>query len=200
MSERATLEVSDQELVARSQRGDQAAFGQIYTRYERAVYRYVYHMIGDPDEAEDIKQDCFVKAHRTLPGFRGDCSLLTWLLKVAGNLCRDRIKSRVRRGEMALLPELEATLPDDRPQGADPAQILQRKYMASARASGAGRTAGSAARPDRPARFAGAELSADRRRAGLFGIERETAPVPGQTRLQRAYGLAASGGIAPLFQ
>ena len=132
MTERALLESSDQELVARSQRGDQEAFGQIYARHERAVYRYVYHMIGDPDEAEDIKQDTFVKAHRTLPGFRGDCSLLTWLLKVAGNLCRDRIKSRVRRGEMALLPELEATLPDERPHGADPAQIVQRRYMDAA--------------------------------------------------------------------
>ena len=132
MQDRMLLDCSEQELVARSQRGDQAAFGQIYARYERSVYRFVYHMIGDADEAEDIKQDTFVKAHRTLPGFRGDCSLQTWLLKVAGNLCRDRIKSRARRGEVGMLPELEATLPDDRPSGADPAQILERKYMQGA--------------------------------------------------------------------
>ena len=132
MSERVLLQQqTDQELIARCQGGDLEAFGQIYARYERPVYRYVYHMIGNADEAEDIKQDTFVKAHRTLPGFRGDCSLLTWLLKVAGNLCRDRIKSQNRRGEVGLVPEMEALLTDNSAEGADPAQILERKYMQS---------------------------------------------------------------------
>ncbi len=123
------VQIPDQELIARCQRGDLDAFGQIYARYERAVYRYVYHMLGDPDDADDVKQDTFVKAYRTLPGFRGDCSLLTWLLKVAGNLCRDRHKTRTRRGEMALLPEIAAELPDPGDLGADPAVLLERKDL-----------------------------------------------------------------------
>ncbi len=122
------LHASDQDLVRRSQRGDQEAFGVLYDRHERAVYRYAYHMLGDPDEADDIKQETFVKAYRTLPGFRGDCSLLTWLLKVAGNLCRDRAKSRSRRSEVGLAPELEATLYDKGSYGADPANELERKH------------------------------------------------------------------------
>lgn len=119
----------DQDLISRCQRGDLDAFGQIYARYERVVYRYAYHMLGDPDDADDIKQDTFVKAYRTLPGFRGDCSLLTWLLKVAGNLCRDRHKTRIRRGETALLPEIVADLPDSSDLGADPAMLLERKDL-----------------------------------------------------------------------
>jgi RNA polymerase sigma-70 factor, ECF subfamily len=123
---------SDQELIARCREGDVEAFGLIYERYERPVYRFAYHMLGDPDEADDIKQDTFVKAYRTLPGFRGDCSLLTWLLKVTGNLCRDRRKSQSRRGEMELLPEFEATLSDHSEYGSDPATLMERKYMRSA--------------------------------------------------------------------
>lgn len=122
-------QLPDRELITRCQRGDVDAFGEIYSRYERVVYRYAYHMLGNQDDADDIMQDTFVKAYRTLPGFRGDCSLLTWLLKVAGNLCRDRHKMRTRRGESALLPEIEATLPDLTDFGADPAKLMERKDM-----------------------------------------------------------------------
>jgi RNA polymerase sigma-70 factor (ECF subfamily) len=120
---------SDQELIARSREGDLEAFGMLYERYERPVYRFAYHMLGDPDDADDIKQDTFLKAYRTLPGFRGECSLLTWLLKVAGNLCRDRLKSRSRRGEVALIPEIEADLSDASELGMDPAILLERKDL-----------------------------------------------------------------------
>lgn len=123
------MQLSDQELIARCQRGDLDAFGQIYERYERIVYRFAYHMLGDPDDADDVKQDTFLKAYRTLPGFRGDCSLTTWLLKVAGNLCRDRHKTRTRRGETPLIPEIEASLPDLSDLGGDPARLLERKDL-----------------------------------------------------------------------
>jgi RNA polymerase sigma-70 factor, ECF subfamily len=127
-----SVEATDQELVARCREGDPVAFGMIYQRHERAVYRFAYHMLGDPDEADDIKQDTFVKAFRTIPGFRGDCSLLTWLLKVTGNLCRDKRKSQARRGETAILPELEATLCDTSERGSDPARQAERRFMRSA--------------------------------------------------------------------
>lgn len=124
-----SVQVTDKELVARCREGDPVAFGMVYERYERAVYRFAYHMLGDPDEADDIKQDTFVKAFRTIPGFRGDCSLLTWLLKVTGNLCRDKRKSQARRGETAILPELEATLYDTSERGSDPARQAERRFM-----------------------------------------------------------------------
>lgn len=123
------VQQSDQELIARCRLGDREAFGMIYARYERPVYRFAYHMLGDPDEADDIKQDTFVKAFRTLPGFREECSLLTWLLKVASNLCRDKHKTQTRRGETALLPEMEVSLYDSSELGQDPADALERKYL-----------------------------------------------------------------------
>lgn len=125
-------QISDDQLVARCRRGDLEAFGMVYARFSRQVYRFSYHMLGDPDEADDIKQDTFVKAYQAMPGFRGDCSLQTWLLKIAGNLCRDRIKTRTRRGEMELLPEIEDCLHDASSLGADPADTLERKDMRAA--------------------------------------------------------------------
>ncbi|MCX6382725.1 MAG: sigma-70 family RNA polymerase sigma factor [Armatimonadetes bacterium] len=123
------LQTDERELIRRCQLGDREAFGVLFDRYERPVYRYAYHILGDPDEADDIKQDTFVKAYRTLPGFRGECSLLTWLLKIAGNLCRDKIKSRARRSEVGLVPEIEATLFDNGSYGADPAIEVERREM-----------------------------------------------------------------------
>ncbi len=125
----ALVQQDDWELITRCRQGDLEAFGQIYARYARPVYRYAYHMLGDPDDADDLKQDAFVKAQRTLAGFRGDCSLQTWLLKIVGNLCRDRLKSRLRRGEVAWKPEMENDLRDARDGGGDPAALVERKDL-----------------------------------------------------------------------
>ena len=123
------VQFSEEELIARCREGDLEAFGQLYARYERPVYRFAYHILGDPDDADDVKQDVFLKVYRTIGGFRGECSLQTWLLKVTGNLCRDRIKTRLRRGETAMLPEIEADLYDMSELGRDPAEVLERKDM-----------------------------------------------------------------------
>ncbi len=120
--------LTDQELLLRCRSGDLDAFGEIYTRYSRVVYRYAVRMLSDPDDADDVMQDTFVKAFRTLPGFRGDCSLLTWLLKITGNLCRDRYKMRTRRGDTVWLDQI-GDLPDLSEHGADPADILERKDL-----------------------------------------------------------------------
>jgi RNA polymerase sigma-70 factor (ECF subfamily) len=123
------VQLSDQELIERCRQGDIDAFGQVYARYERTVYRFAYHMLGHPDDADDIKQDTFVKVYRSLPNFRGQCGLLTWLLKVAANLCRDRLKSQSRRGEVRLVTEMELDLRDHGEMGADPALLLERKDL-----------------------------------------------------------------------
>ncbi len=120
---------SDEEVVARCRSGDLEAFGLLYARYARQVYRFSYHMLGDADEADDIKQDTFLKAYQALHGFRGDCGLQTWLLKIAGNLCRDRLKSRARRGEIELIPEIADNLHDPVGIGTDPAAALERKHL-----------------------------------------------------------------------
>lgn len=120
-------QLPDNELLSRCRQGNLEAFGLLYSRYVLQVYRFSYHMLGDADDADDVKQDTFVKAYQALPNFRGDCSLQTWLLKIAGNLCRDRLKMRMRRGEMEMLPEIEDSLHDPSSYGIDPAESLERK-------------------------------------------------------------------------
>jgi RNA polymerase sigma-70 factor, ECF subfamily len=58
--------------------------------YRARLLRFVTFSIGDPDLAESITQDCFLKAYNGRAGFRGDCSVNTWLTSIAVNLIRDQ--------------------------------------------------------------------------------------------------------------
>ncbi len=62
--------------------------------YKPKIFRYVAFSLSDRDAAESITQDCFLKAHRTRAQFRGDCSISTWLMRIAFNLVRDYTKSQ----------------------------------------------------------------------------------------------------------
>ncbi len=61
--------------------------------YQAKVFRFVAFSVRDFDAAETITQDCFLKAHNTRNQFRGDCSISTWLMKIAFNLVRDHTKT-----------------------------------------------------------------------------------------------------------
>jgi len=58
--------------------------------YRPRLLRFVTFSIGDPDLAESITQDCFLKAYNGRDKFRGDCSVNTWLTSIALNLIRDQ--------------------------------------------------------------------------------------------------------------
>ena len=56
----------DEKLVRRAQKGDKAAFAELFTRYEGRIFGYVYRMVGDRAWAEDIAQEAFIQAHQYL--------------------------------------------------------------------------------------------------------------------------------------
>lgn len=62
--------------------------------YRSRIYRYALLSLKDPDLAETITQDCFLKAFNARKDFRGDCSVATWLTRIATNLIRDCTRSR----------------------------------------------------------------------------------------------------------
>ena len=62
--------------------------------YRSRIYRYALLSLRDPDLAESVTQDCFLKAYRARDEFRGDCSVATWLTRIATNLIRDATRSR----------------------------------------------------------------------------------------------------------
>jgi RNA polymerase sigma-70 factor (ECF subfamily) len=62
--------------------------------YRSRIYRYALLSLRDPDLAETVTQDCFLRAYKARDEFRGDCSVATWLTRIATNLVRDTTRSR----------------------------------------------------------------------------------------------------------
>lgn len=87
-------------LVKKAQAGDEAAFAVLVETYERFVYHTALRVLrmygGSPEDGEDVAQNAFLKAWRSLPSFRGDCAFSTWIYRIAVNCARDhcRIASR----------------------------------------------------------------------------------------------------------
>jgi RNA polymerase sigma-70 factor (ECF subfamily) len=95
---------TDEELVARSIRGDAESFNQLVLRWERPIYALAYRTIGREEDARDVCQETFLRAFRALPRFRGQAKFSSWLYRIAINLCRDWMR-RERRAPMVQLPE-----------------------------------------------------------------------------------------------
>jgi RNA polymerase sigma-70 factor, ECF subfamily len=69
-------------------------FDEIVRRHQRRVYRFLFMLLRDPDEADNLTQECFLRAYQGLGGFRGESSVETWLLHIAANLARDHARNR----------------------------------------------------------------------------------------------------------
>ena len=88
----------DLELVRRCQKGDDVAFGQLISRYQRKVFTIALGMVKTPDDAMDIAQEAFIKVHRYIGNFQGSSSFYTWLYRIIVNLCIDHLR---RSGKFA---------------------------------------------------------------------------------------------------
>ncbi|GAB5498939.1 MAG: RNA polymerase sigma factor RpoE [Pseudohongiellaceae bacterium] len=90
-------EETDQQLVERVLQGNKNAFNLLVLRYQHRVAALVGRFIHDPQEAEDVCQEAFIKAYRALPLFRGDSAFYTWLYRIAVNTAKNYLVSRNRR-------------------------------------------------------------------------------------------------------
>ncbi|MEN9661545.1 MAG: hypothetical protein RL324_494 [Verrucomicrobiota bacterium] len=90
MSSKAQEVAFDQTLVARFKGGDQAAFDEMVSRYWDRIYSMVHQLLRNQQDAEEVTQDAFIRAHRGLVNFRGDSAFSTWLYQIATNLARNR--------------------------------------------------------------------------------------------------------------
>jgi RNA polymerase sigma-70 factor (ECF subfamily) len=86
----------DEELVARSKHGDIDAFEELVCLYERKVFTVTYRLMGNREDASDLAQETFLRAFQSLNGFRGEASFLTWICRIATNVCRDELRKRCR--------------------------------------------------------------------------------------------------------
>jgi RNA polymerase sigma-70 factor, ECF subfamily len=99
----------EQALINRVRAGDSNAFYDLVRPHERAIYVTAYSILQEPSEAEDVAQETVLKAFRSLHQFRGDARFGTWLITIAMNEARMRLRSRQR----ARFESLDATAPDD---------------------------------------------------------------------------------------
>lgn len=93
-------------MVRRAREGDLAAFRTIVDQNKLAVFRLAYDMTGNRHDAEDISQEVFVKAYRSLDRFRGEAKLSSWLYRITVNACHD-LRSRKAWATMRPDGELE---------------------------------------------------------------------------------------------
>ena len=85
---------SDAELVARAQRGEEAAFEALFHAHKRRVYHLCFRMVGNTAEAEELTQDAFLQVFRKIHTFRGDSAFSTWLHRLSVNIVLMRLRRK----------------------------------------------------------------------------------------------------------
>lgn len=83
-------------LIIRARQGDQAAWIALVADHQEVIFRLAYLILGDPDDAEDVAQDTFIRAYRSLDRFDVRRPLRPWLLRIATNLARNQLRSSGR--------------------------------------------------------------------------------------------------------
>ena len=92
----------DEALVRRTQKGDSSAFDVLVGRYKERLYATVYHMTSNHEDANDLVQETFIKAYKSLRSFRGQSSFYTWVYRIAVNRTINFIKRRKNRSQYSL--------------------------------------------------------------------------------------------------
>ncbi len=126
-------ESADGELVECAKRGDVAAYEQIVERYREPVFRAAYLVTRSSADAQEIAQDVFVKAFGALGRFRAGASLRPWLLQIAVNEARNRLRGTARRDALTVRAAAERSAEDsDQSPEAALLESEQRRELLSA--------------------------------------------------------------------
>jgi RNA polymerase sigma-70 factor (ECF subfamily) len=125
---------ADWALVQECAAGSEDACTRLVTDHQRMVYQLALHLLGDPQEALDLSQEVFLKVFRTLPQFRGQSTLRTWIYRIVVNQASNRQRwwRRRRRSQQVAIEEhtaLHGELPDAR-EFSMPDRVLQERETA----------------------------------------------------------------------
>jgi RNA polymerase sigma-70 factor (ECF subfamily) len=102
---------NDTAVVEAVKAGDIDAFGQLVDRHKRKLYGVIIRLVGDPDVAEELSQETFVKAYAAISKFRVDSTFGTWLVQIGIHAARDHIRraQRLRERRVVSLNVLHET-------------------------------------------------------------------------------------------
>lgn len=92
--EDVTQAETDEQLVRKSQQDDERAFGELVSRYESKVYSLALKMVRNPEDAEDVLQDTFLRAYRGIKSFKGNSTFSTWIYRITANSALMRLRKR----------------------------------------------------------------------------------------------------------
>ncbi|PYX08205.1 MAG: RNA polymerase subunit sigma-24 [Acidobacteria bacterium] len=128
--------IDDSLLIREAQRGNRAAFEELVRHYDQAVLRLAMHLTGSDTEAQDIYQEAFLKAYKSVGNFRFECSFYTWIYRIVTNLCLDHLrKKQVRKEDAPVATDAEGEqydvlerVPDGR-AAANPERDLMRREL-----------------------------------------------------------------------
>lgn len=90
-------DLDESTIVSRAQDGDLEAFEWLVSAHQGGVFRLAFRMLNDHAEAEDVVQETFIAAWRSLPGLSSPQAFIPWLYRSATNKCFDLLRSRQRR-------------------------------------------------------------------------------------------------------
>ena len=94
--------IEETSLVRRAQDGDLPAYDELVRKHQERIYATIYHMTSNHEDANDLAQDTFIKAHSALKSFKGGSSFYTWLYRIAVNKTINFLKSRKNKQAMSL--------------------------------------------------------------------------------------------------
>ena len=103
---------ADQSALDRARQGDLSAYNELVLKYQGRIFAKVFSLLRNRQDAEEITQDTFIRAHRVLASFRGTATFSTWIHQIGTNLARNRYwywRRRKRDQSMSL----DADLGDD---------------------------------------------------------------------------------------
>ncbi len=135
--ERDPDSTGDRALVDAARAGDRDAFRTLFERYHRRAYAMALGVLHNPDDALDVVQEGFIKAHRNLDRFEGNSSFYTWLYRIVMNLAIDHLRKHKRARPVdfadAQLQEGDPQVTDDallpKILGANPSRALLDKQI-----------------------------------------------------------------------
>ena len=93
---------SEEMLIRLAKKGDSAAFEQIVKLYEKAVYNSALYVTKNREDALDVSQEVFIKLWRSLPSYRGEASLKTWIATITKNCAIDYVRARNQKQAASL--------------------------------------------------------------------------------------------------
>ena len=106
----------DEDLVLASKAGDTAAFEELVARYDRKLFRIAHQILHNPDDAQDVVQDAFIKVFQNLGQFRADAKFSTWLYRIVVNQSLMELRKQRRKSaaiEVSIDGDEEGQLPID---------------------------------------------------------------------------------------